>query len=183
MTLIPDSTPRPNTFEVHGPQSSHQEGSSLPAGAPGPSTGTLLARSFLLGGVGGALIGLSTGVIAMGSSILDPEMGADFGGQRWVGFITWLAIGGLIGAVLGAIAGVVAGPLLVLLRIHRLVSVISGILAIGAVLLARRIVFGFAWMDHGNAQLLGDVVAAGLAGVAAYLLGRVALKLLTPKAA
>ncbi len=180
---MPDSAPRLNTFETHGPQSVHQEGNPPPAVAAQPSTGTLLGRSFLLGGPAGAMIGLSTGVIAMGSSILDPLMGADFDGQRWVGFITWLAIGGLIGAVLGAIAGVVVGPLLVLLRIHRLVSVVSGVLAIGAVLLARRMVFGFAWLDYGNAQLLGDVVAAGLAAVAAYLLGRVALKLLTQKAA
>ena len=155
----------------------------MPAVASQPSTGTPLGRSFLIGGPAGALVGFVTGVIAMGSSILDPLMGADFGGQRWVGLLLWLAFGGLVGAVTGALTGVVVGPALVLLRIHQLVPVVSGVLAIGGVLLARRIFFGFAWVDYDSVWWLGDVVAAGLSAVAAYLIGRVALKLLTQKAA
>ncbi len=155
----------------------------MPAVASKSSTGTLLGRSFLIGGPAGAVTGLLTAVVALASTFLDPLMGMELGGAGWLGLAAWLAVGALFGAILGAILGVVVGPLLVLLRIHRLVSVVSGVVAIGAVLLARRMVFGFAWIDYGNAQLLGDVVAAGLAAVAAYLLGRVALKLLIPKAA
>ncbi len=181
MTL--DNAPLPNTFEIHGPQPTHQEGIPLPVVAPKPSTGTLLGRSFLLGGPAGALIGLSTGVIALASTFLDPVMGVELRDGRWLGLVAWLAIGGLFGAILGAITGVIVGPVLVLLRIQRLSSAAAGAIAVVAALFVRRLLFGLAWIDFDNAWLLGDAVAAGLAAAAAFVVGKAALMLLTPKAA